>query len=303
MVETVSLFKKKDWTASIVCSKGHCYHITDNDYKKYFNSETITCPFCNKEIDLWRNLKDLTGPKVRFGMHYTLLGCIETEASFMMVPHKIIELDLRSDIKDGKLLYIHYQSGPGGDHSLWPIEFNSAEPTFDILKSKITLVPFDHFNSNAGETEIDILFCYAPQNILNDLATEIMINAFDYYLRGNQKHMIISAQMAIEILQNEFFQKSLSAAKIKPNDLKKFLQDQATYYSQLFILLKWISAKKRFPYPNEIIISNMRKLTKSRNQIMHTGKIKSDWANQDYQDMLISAFLLYKYFKIINNNM
>ena len=290
----------KTYSKYVICPKGHFYYLDDGDYKKYFCGEKISCSWCKSEIDFWEGLKHLTGFGRDFGQHFTLLGCIEGQVEFVLKPKQRFELDMSKIIGDGKLLYINYGIFSSTEHYLYPLEWNSQIPTRDIRSNKIMIIPYSFFRDDAEETTIQAHYCYAPKEVLEDLPTSLLLDSFQHFYDKNYKYMIISAQTAIEIMQYNFFEDDLKKCEISHTKIKELLQEKITFAPQLFTVLKWMAKSRHFPLPPEKVLSNMKKLINSRNGLMHTGKIKSEWTFNDYQDMLLSAFLMYKYYQIVD---
>jgi len=299
MAENI-LWNKKTYSNYVICPENHMSTLYDNDYKKYFMNEDLTCKWCKKSLDLWECLKHLTGSGLAFAQHYTLLGCIEGNAKIILEPKKPFDVDLSEKIGDGKLLYINYTIHASSETPLYPLELNSLEPINEVRKNKFRIIPYDYFKDSSEATTIEVHYCYAPKEVMDDLSTSLMLDSFEQFYKKNNKQMIISAQTAIEILQNAFFIKNFSDTGISDNKIKDFLQNKATYDSQLFILLKWLLKDKNLPFPSEKMLEYIKMLMNARNSLVHTGKIKAQLKDSDYPDMLISAFLMYKYYQVVH---
>jgi hypothetical protein len=138
---------------------------------------------------------------------------------------------------------------------------------------------------------------YAPKEIKEDLSNMLLLDAFKFYTEENPRYMIISAHSAIEILLNKFIKKFLKEKGASETKSEKFL-DATDNFHKLGLLIPVICEIKRFPIINKNIMENLKSLNTSRNNLMHYGK--TDMNTEKIKRELISAFLAFKYFKLIH---
>lgn len=291
-------------TWAIACPK--CYNtviVLDSAiFSEYFEGNLIECSDCKNKYTLWDAAKNICNSTlVTFGQHYGLLGCHVRHVQITMNPGQFYTLDLTEQIGNGELLYIVYTpSGNGNGPPIMPMEMHSNVPLHHIKNKIIHLAPYDYGGKAQYPTNVEIMFWFAPENITTDLSSMMMLDAFQRYYEKNYRYMIISAQTALEILQNKYLDANLVALNLRKEDVNSFRKDVATFYYQLFVLMPLLSSKEGFPLPNEQIIAGCRRLVKSRNHIVHQGECSSQWTEADYMEMLLSAYFLFKYYKVVH---
>lgn len=284
-------------TQNVSCDNCNAILTLEEDaFLNYFKSSSFTCAVCNNEIDFYQLLiKQIASPQKLFGWHYSLIGCIGESKTIILKPTKLFKLDLSETIQDGELLHISYTPRT---LDLFPIQQHGNIPMPHMKQKIFSLIPYE-LNKNPADTEIQIFFWYAPKEVIQDLPTTLLLDAFIRYYEDSFRHMIISAQTSIEILSNRFFDCQLRTNNIGKDRRTAFLEEKATFSVQVFTLLPWIASVMKFPIPEERVITSFKWLVEDRNKIVHTGIPKKDFNEERLQKELISAFILFRYFKIL----
>jgi len=283
---------------NIFCDKCESpLEISDASFEAFFHSRDIICTNCKQRIDLWDALKmQFDSLFVSFGWHYSLLGCQGRVIKIVLKPNEIYNLDLSREIGEGKLLYINYTPDGGG---LFPTQIHSNTPLTHIIPTKISLFPRP-LKENASETQVHVLYWFAPKEIKDDLSVMLLLDAFQRFYEKNYRYMVISAQTAIEILQYKLFERLFELGDLSKDRIKTFLEDKATFSSQLFTLLPLLGKIMNFPIPNSKIFEGLKILVKTRNDVIHRGKPRKQLDEDQMKIALMSAFFTLKYYKIIH---
>ena len=253
----------------------HALEIEDRHFELYFNSQEIICSDCKASFDLWKAVKKQVDElATSFGWHYGLLGCIGTADKILLKPNKIYILDLSREIGEGELLYINYTPTKGG---LFPIQIHSNTPITHIKPKIIHLFPCP-LKDDAIETDVQIFYWFATKEIVEDLSSMLLLEAFQRFYEKNYRYMLVSAQTSIEILQYKFFEKLLnleSKYKIKKERISEFLEQRATYSTQLFTLLPFVANITDIPIwkIDSPIHEGLKILGKGRNDVAHRGML------------------------------
>lgn len=270
----------------------------DIHFKNYFNSDRDVCNSCHTPINLFEELiNTLDGAWKAFGWHYSMLGCVGGFEVINVKKGQQTNIDLTDKIKGGRLLYTNYT--PLGE-GLFPNEVHGNTPKPHIKRSRFSVYPIP-VEGAGDECEVQFLYWFAPEDIVNDLSSELMLDAFEKYYEGNYRHMVISARTSIEILQQRFITRVFEDCEISKDNLEPFLKDKATYSSQLKILLPVLAKIMNFPDIDTNIRDGLICLTKNRNSLVHNGTLKSGYDDvQKLKKALLSAFFTFKYFKVIH---
>ncbi|CEL24401.1 hypothetical protein MB9_0758 [Methanobacterium formicicum] len=268
----------------------------DELFINFFKSNLVNCVYCQKQLNIWKIFKDFVNHSV-FGEHYTLLGCRYRFKEININPLEKFTLDLTEEVGDGYLLFINYNSYFGG---VFPAEFIKIIPPSSILPKRIELYGcIPDKDKPVTETRVRIFYCYAPSQVIDDLSMRLILDAFQKYYENNYRHMVISASTAVEIAQHNFFSKILKTDRVSDDKIKTFLKDNATFSSQLKVLLPTLADKMKFPMLNEQIKNDLINLRKDRDYLVHKGELKKDWDVDKIKNELISSLFAIKYYKLV----
>ncbi len=282
----------------IFCPKcTHSLELSDAIFDAFFQSKEIICPECKENIDLWETIKkQLDEILVSFGWHYSLLGCEGRHNNIILKPTEVYKLDLSKEIGEGELLYINYTPTNGG---LFPIQMHSNTPMTHIKPKIIHLFPCPSKDGSV-ETVVQIFYWFAPLEVVGDLSTMLLLDAFQRFYEKNYRYMLISAQTSVEILHYKFFEKMLKSSNIAKDKIKNFLENQVTFSPQLFILLPFLAKSMNFPIWDSRITDGLRILVRNRNDVVHRGESEKQLNEDQLKQALLSAFFALKYYKIIH---
>jgi len=271
-------------------------NLDDKIFKEYFSCEKNICPKCNSELNLW----DFCKMQIEFpffGWYFNLLGCVVNIKQITLKPNEIYDLELSDEIGEGELLFRNYTSR-GKENVLLPIQFHGNDPLKDYLNSNIKLIPHS-FSDSPIETKVIVNYAYAPKEIVEDLSTMLMLDAFKSFYNKNYRYMFISAQTSIEILQYNFFEGLFHKHKLPKKKTTDFLETKATFSTQLFTLLPLFANVMLLPPINQKMIEGLTILRDIRNDLIHSGRTKEvKWTKENFIKSLLSAFLIFKYFKL-----
>lgn len=272
-------------------------NFNDGLFSTYFLPIETICPHCNFKQDIWKIFKDLCKEQHIFGFHYGLLGCEGKTKKITLEKNKTYELDLSDEIGEGELLFINYTSDSGGLH---PIEVHNNTPQQHIKPKKIYLYGRP-LRDDAKNTEVTILYWHSTSEIKDNIGMILLLDAFKRYYEKNYRYMIISASTAVEIAQTRFFLELLKSSGLSAQKIKQFLIQNATFSSQLKILLPFLADKMEFPMLKKEVYDALLNLRTDRNDVVHEGVPKNGWKDERIEDELISALFAFKYYEMVSN--
>ncbi len=286
------------------------YTIPDQDFIYYFsNPNSAKCISRIHEstthtlIDIYDSIFFMFDPMcTTFGSHYGILGCKLHYEKITIKQNEIYVLDFTKIVGDGEVLYINYTpiSLTELDQGLFPIELHGNEPLTNIRRKTIHLLPYSKQTYlSPVEGQVQIMMYFAPSELKEDLSTNYMLDAFKYFKNGDHRYAIISAQTAIEIEATRYLSKMAEVNKLNDRAVK-YLGDLNSIHKVLFGVIPLLSALLNFQMPNERIMTNIKNLVYLRNALIHNGKIPEgkDFSADRVKNCLVSAFFLYKYFKL-----
>ena len=176
---------------------------------------------------------------------------------------------------------------------------HSNTPITHYIPAIIKLYPRP-LRKDCKDTEIQIMYWFAPKEVYDDLSTMLLLDAFQKVQEKEYRHMAISAQSAIEILVYSFFEKQFQTIELNNNKIEVFLSNRATYSSQIFTLLPLLAKKEGFPFLGKEIIESLKTLNRYRNHMIHSGETTMRLTDTEFKKLVISAFFAVKYFKVIH---
>lgn len=281
-----------DICKDVKCECGYMMPLSDATLKSYFNSENPKCIFCGKE--LWNILiESLEGTEMILGYHFFILGCFLGVKRIYLNSGTIYSWDVFEDIENGKLLGLHLLTFGNG---IEPVILHSnviGHP----LKQKQILIYGRPIDNSVDKIKVQLRYVYAPPAVKDDLATMLLLDAFNFFHDGNYRYMVTSAHSSVEILQYKFIEKALINNGVSKKNTKSFLERGATYSFRLKALLPFITKIKNIPELNDKIYDGLEHLRKDRNALIHEGI--TDLSDiKRLKEELIAAFLAHQYFKI-----
>ncbi|MBD9296965.1 hypothetical protein DXD38_05545 [Megamonas funiformis] len=251
----------------------------ENIFKQQSLDNTIINELKNKLFDK---------KSVDFGLHYLPLGAkygtLDIELKDLCV------LDLTKEIGEGKLLFINYAP----DNTIFPIEMHMNSP-FQINRFSLqrTLAPINLCNTsnNTSYSKVRVFYVYLPKNCINDICIKELSDAFYDYFNKDYNSSLLKLQIACEFILTRFLNKN------GHNDIKT---QRMPYSKKLNNLLpKTITDNNMIPCPS-IITNEINNMRLKRNDIAHAGG-SININDTDMRTWIITAFLFYKYFKVIHN--
>lgn len=283
-------------TNYLVCEKcRRAINFNDNLFKLFFLSETVNCPICKENIPIFKTFKNSLDSGA--GFHYSLIGCIGKAKKFNIKTNEIYTLYLSKEIEAGELLYISYT--PTNHGHVQPIEIHFNIPPRNIWQNSVRLYGLP-MAEEASETEVTCFYWFAPAKLKDDLGMKLLLDAFQRYHEQNYRYMVISAFTSVEIAQYYFFSELFKSTGLSySKKIEPFLTHNASFSSQLRVLLPFLAEKMKFPMLNKLIYDGLENLRKDRNDVVHKGEPEQGWDEEKVKTELISALFAYKYYKLM----
>ncbi|MFA0834565.1 MAG: hypothetical protein ACC609_11225 [Methanobacterium formicicum] len=280
-----------------VCGKCDRFLFFNDDiFMLYFQSKEIRCSNCDVKVDIYKAFKNLLDMGAA-GFHYSLIGCIGKVKKFNIKANETYMLDLSNEIGGGELLYINYT--PTGKGHVHPLEMHFNIPPRTIWQNSVKLYGLP-LAVDASESEITCFYWFAPAELKEDLGMGLILDAFQRYYENNYRYMVISAFTAVEISQYNFFAELLKSSGLSySKKIEPFLTHNATFSSQLRVLLPFLADEMKIPMLNKPIYEGLENLRKDRNDVVHKGEPKEGWDHEKVKTELISALFAYKYYKLM----
>ena len=221
-----------------------------------------------------------------FNFQHVLLGCPSNFLQITLEPGKIYNLDLSNKIKNGKLIYINYT--PQGDGNLVPIELHGNTPMNNEYSTIKKLYPYLADNSKTPlPTNVNILYVYVPEKIVNDISFKQISEAFQCYFNNEYVDSIIKLQIAAEFILGKFLSNY-------GNKYKRY-----SYFENLKTNLNEIITQNSFLPCPQFLIDSLDAMRNKRNDIIHEGG--NITLNQnEVRTWCVNTLFFIKYFKVIH---
>jgi hypothetical protein len=268
--------------------------ISEMAYKKHFEGEELTCPGCKKVMDLWRCV-ERAFELSQWRWHFAALGCTWKSEQILVEVGKETTIDISKIVGDGELLGYEYIPLEG------PYLISERQPTVKMFpkpKKKTIVVTVSKMQGKEApdDAKINLVCWYATKKHLGDLATRLMLDAFEEYYVDRYSKTVVSAHTAVEILINEFLSNVLDSMGISPGKAKDFLKSRATYLPQLEVVLPMACEIRGLKKPDKKIVEALVELNTMRNKAAHEGMLREDITEKQLRNAVIGGFFGYKYF-------
>jgi hypothetical protein len=281
------------------CVKCHAdININENQIPAaYFRGILQSCPECGSPFDWWDVMLSAILHPMPFGQQLAPVGARLTFTRVLLTLNRnlIVKFSDHGVPSDAKIFLVNYTPRGGG---LFPLEIHGNNPQRRIIPSEVRLFPMPMGEGPHGDTEVDILITWAPIDQLN-YAWRSLVDAFEAYHAGLYEEAIVPANVAVESKLNPLLSQFLNRNSTSDN-VRGFLIDGATYGRQLSVLLPALVGLIDAPGLPDNILSNLRRLNRLRNEIVHTGRLAGTTPTKDEMAKLIcSALFGYRYLEII----
>ena len=266
---------------------------SSNNAELYFKNIKQICVECKADIDWWEASVKSISKNFMYTQAFGILGAQGTIFKFALPPGKTTVLKFRDyGIPDNaRILAINYT--PNGPliplqwHSNQLVEGNSTWFGGNQT-NEVHLWPAE-LSGERRETEINCLVHWIVTST-DDTVTGNLVDAFSAYAIEKFVDAITPANVAVEASINKVLNDYLGHF-VGKRHVKEFLENNATYGSQLNVVLPVLSALNKCPGMPENVRGQLNRLRDLRNQLVHTGHLKMPVNKQEMAELLAAATL------------
>jgi hypothetical protein len=289
------------------CWQSYQLHDKKGFAEEYFrNNARLRCEDCGNEIDWWQStLESIKKSDVNTAEEICLpIGARRSVLETILRANQITEVVFADTgiPADALILSIHYNTvyknhAPKGSLQAVEIYQNPMERRMNPLGAKFYGIPSgEPPHPDAG---LSIGVIWAPGRS-NDIAWEYLINAFRYYLDDRYDGTIISANTSVETYLGRILTEFMEEVASKDN-VRRFLQDGATYSHQLNVLLPILVRLIDAPHLIDQIRGSLNRLRKLRNALGH-GEITAQALRADeVAESLCAAVFGLRYLEVFED--
>lgn len=284
------------------CDKGA--FLNELVINNYLIGYPYLCDKCHKPIDAFKSIKKFLSIDVPF-VHDFVSGLFNCKTSTFIVDlHKngITEISFNDHgvPKNSRIVRLNYTPQGAGIRA---VELHSNNISFSNRRNKAyiygipTKIPNDYPKRDISDTiplAVYVTYTNLPtsnHDEKNNITDEALATAYACFENDDFIGMILPATIAIEF-----------SCKKLIRDVKKNLEleDEGVKDKDLLQnLIFKISEKLNVKLLNNDIITYMNRLWGQRDNLAHTGKIYEPYKRENAMPQIISAFLIYRYIKIL----
>lgn len=267
------------------------------DMLSYMHGETHQCTECKAEINIYQaTVKTLIGQSSFIFKAASLIDTKRTVFTLQLQPEtpftlKFVDFGIPSS---ASITSINFTPEGG---SLFPLimQGNQIMPA-RYIPNELVLYPAPIMRvpgEKVSETKINAFVTWTDSSN-SDPSTLALLDAAYYFEQDLYEKLIVPANVAAErIIGNTCFT-WLRNFSNKENT-ERFLQNSATYSSQLKILLPMIISLIGAPPLQHEIKGALNRLRELRNQIAHGGSLEQPLTKRDAAELFVSAVLTSNY--------
>ncbi len=286
----------------IPCKKCNAPINVESTYmERHFRGESNSCPTCHSEIDWWVTIQRSIRENFMITQAFSTLEAKTNLINLHLEPNTRTRIKLSENgiPFNARVLYINYTPQSGG---LLPIEIHGNVPHRRILGDEILIYPIPISDKDSlSTTKVSVMITWInPSSNENSLVN--IVDAFESYSIEQYQDSIVPANVAVESALSKLLTKYISEIVSKERT-ESFLENAATYSSQLNVVLPLIIKLKGLPILPDNIRGLLNKLRKLRNQIAHEGSTEKELTKTDTADFLCAALFGLKYISIIENEL
>lgn len=269
-------------------------------FHAHFYGNNPSCPACGQELNWWATVLHTINGKSRHTDPLMAVGAHQTAFMIALRPNQP-QLVRFTDYKipaDAQILRVSYhQAYPDAAGGLTPIEMHGSTPHRYTIPSEITLYPASAEGVNSRETSVNIATLWVPHTADNE-AWRQLVNAFDAYGRHSYIECIVPANVAVESTISPLLNSYLERVASKDN-VKRFLEDGATYSHQLNIVLPALLSFTEAPKLADNIRGLLNRLRDYRNDIAHRGSVRRPLDKDGAAECLCAALFGFQYLRLV----
>jgi hypothetical protein len=230
----------------------------------------IRCPSCDAPYDVWnRTIEQLTFGV--FGARYAPVGANVVVAGSRLRRDQatIIDFQKFGIPETAEIEEVNLTPSGSGDGWLAPV-FHKDPVVGESANSKPVIYPVP-VGEGADETEISILVVWTSQSAAADPAQHALLAGVRAAHRGDHLGAIVSSNVAMELALGSAMHDWLKSHGIGRDRRKQFLASEATYGSQLSVLLPVAAATSGITPMPKSASAALRRLRNLRNDVAHGG--------------------------------
>jgi len=201
---------------------------------------------------------------------------------------------------DAVIVRLNYNSTSDG--GLSPIELLNNPSERHSIPPVVRFYPRPVGEGPYQETSFCLMVTWIP-TAKEDISWQSLIEAFHHFVIGRFNPAIITANTAIEsrmgVLLTEFLETRFTKKHYKEHIKGKFLENAATYYYQLNVVLPALLSFADSPPLPEHINRVLNDLINNRNKLTHTGLPKKPITKDGAAELLCGALFGIHYLDLI----
>lgn len=283
----------------IICPECHQQiQIDDYQISDYFSDKTVQCSGNHEGINWWKLVSRAVEKNFMRNQAFVFIGAKTNLFNIKIKQQEKLTYKFSDDgiPSDAKVLYVNYTTQNG---NLFPIETHGNISNRRLsYKDEVTVFPAPlHADDLGEESDVSVMVSWVPKT-LNDESLLSLTDAFESYTHHDYAAMIVPANVAVESamtrLLNSHLQKYIGKKRIE-----EFFKDGASYGNQLNVLIPLIAAQNKLPILSDQIRGTLNKLRNYRNDLAHTGALKTQLAHKEAAELLCGSLFGFHYVRHI----
>lgn len=259
--------------------------------EEFFGADNLKCCSCGEPINLWDATVQTIRDNFMLTHAFAYVGAQNTLFQFTLSPEKTARIDFGDFGVPNEARIVAVNFTPGG--SLFPLQWHSNQLVENQLtwgvegpKNLVNLWPASHKGEKA-ETRINCQVTWVDRS-LDDWSKSNLIDAFSSYAKNSYKDAIIPANVAVETMVSRVMNSYLSGF-VSNRRVNDFLDSNATYSSQLNVLLPVLAKLNDCPEMPNNIRGLLNRLRGFRNDLAHDGGLKQVLLKDEIAELLAAA--------------
>lgn len=248
----------------------------------------LHCSSCGARHDIWRQMvNDLTFGV--FGFRYAAVGAniVLAELRLHRDQPSVLDFQAFGIPEAAKIEEIALTPQGGGDGWLHPVFLK--DPDIGQPASERPVVYPLPVGSGADENSINLLIVWTSPRAVGDPPQEALLAGVRAAHKNDHLGAIISANVAMELALGAAMSSWLAGHSIGRERSKQFLDSEATYGSQLAVLLPIAAAAVGLAPMPERAKAALGRLRRLRNDVAHSGIQAATIGDADMAECLAGA--------------
>jgi hypothetical protein len=272
-------------------------------FAAHFRGMAIQCPLCSAAFDWWAAAVDQVTSWPSELMAFCLVGSTTAYREVELPPDRGIQLNVDEQLgvpPDAEILRVSYAPMvPGEQNGPLPMEMTQWEAGIRTIPHVLQLYGATYGKPTPQSSWMAVSVTFVAHEE-DEASARNLATAASQFASGRYHAVLVPANVAVEAALHQTVELALSCF-VGSSKLKRFLEDAATYFHQLHVLVPLLVHMTGAPPLPDRLRDQLTRLLTLRNQMGHRGRTRGTVSKTDAAELLVAAVFGYHYARLLRD--